>query len=163
MVSLALVGSKRVWYFELDIEVDFDLGFGLDFDFQQSSGAKIVIHLSYPHLPTGFSCMFFLIYGENLMKKEISTNFYGVLGYFCWTYKVSKFWVTKLFLNVIDIIHANKHAQYTNYGFHINFWNFFLMPFSLMTKKDFKQNLLHWPQFPFNATFLNELNVSLPS
>ena len=46
MVSLALVGLKRVWYFELDIEVDFDLGFGLDFDFQQSSGAKIVIHLS---------------------------------------------------------------------------------------------------------------------
>ena len=49
------------------------------------------------------------------------------------------------------LIHANEHTKYANCDLHINFWNFLLIPFCLMAKKDhFKQKLIHWPQILFN-------------
>ena len=59
----------------------------------------------------------------------------------------------KLCLDVSDVTHTNKHTKHANCGLHVNFWNFLLMPFCFMMKKDhFKQRLLLWPQVLFNYT-----------
>lgn len=49
------------------------------------------------------------------------------------------------------LIHVNERTKYANCDWHKNFWNFLLIPFCLMAKKDhFKQKLIHWPQIHFN-------------
>ena len=58
--------------------------------------------------------------------------------------------MSKLSLDVSDFIHANEHTKRANSGLDVNFWNFLLMPFYFMIKKDsFKQKLLLWAQVPF--------------
>ena len=55
-----------------------------------------------------------------------------------------------LYLDVSGGIHANEYTKHANRGLHVNFWNFLLMPFSFMMKKDnFKHKLLLLPQVPF--------------
>ena len=44
----------------------------------------------------------------NLWKKNIL--FYGRFDHFSWTYEVAKFWMIKLCLDVIGIMHANEHT-----------------------------------------------------
>ena len=47
-----------------------------------------------------------------------------------------------------DVIRLNEHTSFANFGFHINFWNFLLISFCFVMKKDsFKQKLLLWPEF----------------
>ena len=46
----------------------------------------------------------------NFMEKEPSAKFYGVLAHFSRTQKVPKFRITKLCLNVRDVIRANEHT-----------------------------------------------------
>ena len=46
----------------------------------------------------------------NFMDKEPSAKFYGVLAHFSRTQKVPKFRITKLCLNVRDVIRANEHT-----------------------------------------------------
>ena len=47
-------------------------------------------------------------------------------------------------LDVSDVVPANEHTQYANFGLHVNFWDFWSMPFCNMIKKDrFNQKLLH--------------------
>ena len=54
-----------------------------------------------------------------------------------------------------DVTHTNELKQYGKCGLHINFWNFWLMTFCFMVKKDcFKQKLFLWPQVPFNKHLL---------
>ena len=61
----------------------------------------------------------------------------------------------KLCLYVSDVIHANEQTKYANCGLHVNFWNFLLMSFCSVMKKDhFKQKLLRWPQVPFSKHWL---------
>ena len=57
--------------------------------------------------------------------------------------------MNKLYLDLSDVIHANKHTIYDNCGLHVNFRNFWLMPFYFMLK-----NMLLWPQVPFSFEFL---------
>ena len=42
----------------------------------------------------------------------------------------------KLYLGVSDVIHANEQTKYANCDLHVNFWNFLLMSFCLVTKKN---------------------------
>ena len=76
------------------------------------------------------------------MGKKPPIKFYGIFDQFLRTYEVSKFWMINLYLNVSDIMHANEHKKHANCGLHVNFWNFLLMLFCFMTKKDhFKDHL----------------------
>ena len=62
--------------------------------------------------------------------------------------------MVKLHLDVSNVIHVNEH---TKHGLHVNFWNYLLMPFYFMIKKD-NVKLLLWPQIPFKngrITFWN--------
>ena len=66
----------------------------------------------------------------------------------------------KLCLAVSDVTHGNENAKHANCGFHINFWNFLLMPFCVMMKEDqFKQKLL---LRPFKNTSLIVSFVKIP-
>ena len=88
---------------------------------------------------------FYLNIFVNFMEKEPSTNFY----HFSQTGEVTKFSMIQLCLNVCDVIQANKHTYFAAYGLYVNFWNFRLIAFCFMMRKDnFKQNLLLWPQIP---------------
>ena len=56
----------------------------------------------------------------------------------------------KLCIGVSDVIHANERTLTLNYSLHVNFQNFWLIPFSFMIKKIcFKKKLLLWPHIPF--------------
>ena len=72
----------------------------------------------------GFLCIFLLI----LWKKKL-LQFYARFDHFWWTYKVTKFWMIKLSR------HKWRHTcKYANYGLHVNFGKFWLMPFYFMIK-----------------------------
>ena len=74
------------------------------------------------------------------MEKKPPMKFCGVFTHFSRTYEVAKFWMIKLYLDVIDVLHGNEHTKQANCGWHVNFLNFLLMPFCFMIKKDhFKQ------------------------
>ena len=95
------------------------------------------------------------------MEKKPPINFYGVFDQFSRTYEVAKFWIIKLFLDVSDVIHAKEHKKHANRGLYVKFflleffWNFLLMQFSFMMKKDnFKQKLLLYPQVPYKRLLL---------
>ena len=79
-----------------------------------------------------FSFQFFFCFME--IKPPVKV--YGVFDNVSRIYKVKKFSTIKLYLSVSYAIHANKHMQYANCGLHVNFWNFLLMPFCFMMKKD---------------------------
>ena len=98
----------------------------------------------------GFLCFFFFFFAS-FMEKNPLINFYGAFDHFSWTYEVAMFWMIKLYLNEIDVIHANEHTKHANCGLHVNFWIFLLMSFCFMMKKKnhFKQKLLLWPQVSF--------------
>ena len=65
----------------------------------------------------------------------------------------------KLYIEVSDVIHANGHTKYANCTLHVNCWNFLLMSFCFMMKKDhFKQKLLLWPQVYFKINVLKLIN-----
>ena len=56
----------------------------------------------------------------------------------------------KLYFGVSDGIHVNEHTKHANCGLHRNFWNFLLMQFGFMMKKDdFKKKSVFEPKFPF--------------
>ena len=55
--------------------------------------------------------------------------------------------MNKLYLDFSDVIHANRHTIYANCGLHVNFCNFWFMPFMM-------KNMLLWPQVPFSFEFL---------
>ena len=78
--------------------------------------------------------VFFPFFYVSFMEKKRPIKFYGVFYYFPRTYEVAKFWMIKLCLNVIDVVHANGHTKHGIGGLHINFWNFFFMPFVLWSK-----------------------------
>ena len=56
------------------------------------------------------------------MEKESSTKFYGFM--------------IGLWLDVSHIIHANEHTLYSNCILQVNVWNFWLILFHSMMKKD---------------------------
>ena len=83
------------------------------------------------------------------MEKKLLKVLRCFYPFFSQTYEVAK--LTKLYLDVSDIIHKNEHTKYAKCGLPVNFWIFLLMSFSFMTKKDhFKQNLLLWLRVLFN-------------
>ena len=78
----------------------------------------------------------------SFMGKKPPIKFYGIFDQFLRTYEVSKFWMINLYLNLSDIMHTNEHKKHANCGLHVNFWNFLLMLFCFMMKKDhFKDHL----------------------
>ena len=94
------------------------------------------------------SLVFFAFFVRIIEKKPI--KFYGVFVQFWWTYEVAKFWIIKLYLDVHDIIHMNKHTKYASCDVPVRFWIFLLMSFCFMMKKDhFKQKLFLWLQVNF--------------
>ena len=58
----------------------------------------------------------------------------------------SFWWMIRHHFNVSKIIFVNDK---TNSGLQVNFWKIWLMPFSLIMKKYFKQKFLLCPQLPF--------------
>ena len=68
------------------------------------------------------SLIFFAFFVSFMEKKPI--KFSGVFDRFSQTYEVAKFVMIKSYLNVSDVIHANKHKKYATCGLHVNFWNF---------------------------------------
>ena len=91
---------------------------------------------------------FFLSF-VNFMENELSTKIDGAFDHFLETYKVTKFWMIKLYLHASDVINAIEHTYYANDGLHVNFWKCWLMPFCFMIKKDrFKQNFYFCLSFP---------------
>ena len=65
-----------------------------------------VIHANVKTFHNRFSEHVFV----NFMEKEPSAKFYGVLAHFSRTQKVPKFRITKLCLNVRDVIRANERT-----------------------------------------------------
>ena len=76
--------------------------------------------------------------------------------------KLLSFEWNKLYFGVSDGIHVNEHTKHANCGLDRNFWNFLLMQFGFMMKKDdFKQNLFLWSQVslkPKCAEFGSDVN-----
>ena len=71
-------------------------------------------------------------------------------NYYSQSCKGMKCCMTGQCLQVNDFILTNRHTEHANCGLHINFWNFWLMPFCFMIQKDyFKPKLLLWPQSSF--------------
>ena len=79
--------------------------------------------------------VFFALF-VSFMEKKPPIKFYSVFNHFLRSYQVKKFWMIKLYLDLSDVIHANKHTRYANCGLHINVWNFLFMRFCFMVKKD---------------------------
>ena len=66
----------------------------------------------------------------------------------------------KLCLAVSDVKHGNENARHADCAFHTNVWNFLLIPFRVMMKKDqFKRKFLLWP---FKNTSLIVSFVKIP-
>ena len=85
------------------------------------------------------SPLVFLAFFVRFMEKTpLITKFYGVFDHFPRTCEVVKFWTIKLYLYVIDVIHANEQTKYGNCSWRVNFRNFLVMSFSFMTKEDQK-------------------------
>ena len=80
-------------------------------------------------LTPGFLYIFLLVLWRWKLAK-----FYELFGHFSRTYKVVKFWVIQLHLDVSDVIHANGHTEHANCGLHVNFWNFYEYHFVLWWK-----------------------------
>ena len=98
----------------------------------------------------GFLCIVLLVF-LFLFYFIFFCMFYGVFDHFSRTCEVKKFWMIKLYLEVSDVIHANKHRKYANCVLHVNFRRFLLMRLSFMIKKGhFKLKFVLWPQVLFS-------------
>ena len=94
--------------------------------------------------------LFFLLIFVNFMEKEPSAKFCSIFDHYSQSCKGMKCCMTGQCLQVNDFILTNRHTEHANCGLHINFWNFWLMPFCFMIQKDyFKPKLLLWPQSSF--------------
>ena len=94
----------------------------------------------------------------SFMEKKAPIKFH-IFDHFSKAYKVVKFWMIELYLNVIDIIHLNRQTKHANCDLHVNFCNFLWMPFCFMMKKDhFIRKMVLWPQVPFKD---NDLDVAI--
>ena len=92
----------------------------------------------------------FLFFFASFIKRKPPIKFYGVFDHISRTCRVKKLWMIKLYLDVCDFIHVNKHRNYANWGLYLKVSNILLMSFCFMVKKDlFKPKLLLWPQIPF--------------
>ena len=99
--------------------------------------------------------VFFAFFVTFMEKIPLIIKFYGVFDHFSRTCYVAKFWTTKLYLYVSDVIHANEQKKYANCDLRVIFWNFLQISLCfVMTKDHFKQKLLLWPHVPFK-NFLN--------
>ena len=55
------------------------------------------------------------------MEKKTPIKFYDAFDHFSRTYEVAKYRSIKLYLDVSDVVHANKHANYDICDLHVNF------------------------------------------
>ena len=94
----------------------------------------------------GFLCIVLLVFFVLFFLHVL-----WCFDHFSRTCEVKKFWMIKLYLEVSDVIHANKHRKYANCILHVNFRRFLLMRLSFMIKKGhFKLKFVLWPQVLFN-------------
>ena len=106
--------------------------------------------MSYPRVYKTVHLWFSLHF--SVQEKKSPIKFHGVFVHFSRNCEVAKFSVIKLCLDVSNAIHANEHTKYANCGLPLIFGIFLLMQqFFIMKNDHFKQNLLLWPQFPFNV------------
>ena len=68
------------------------------------------------------------------MEKKPS-KFYCV-NHFSRTNEIAKFRMINFYLDVSDTVHANERTKQGNCLLHVNIWNFLLMLFCFMMKKD---------------------------
>ena len=54
------------------------------------------------------------------MEKKFAIKFYDVFDYYSRSYKVAKFSIMELYLDVRDVIHAKGHTKHANCGFPTN-------------------------------------------
>ena len=95
---------------------------------------------SYPPEYRTFSPWFSPHVFVSFIEKKSLIKFYDVCYHFSWTYKVAKFWMIKLYLNISVVIQTNQHTKHANCDLNVNFWDFLLMSFCFLVKKDhFKQ------------------------
>ena len=112
-----------------------------------------IIPRKYKTCHPWFSLDFLLVFME---KTPPTIKFYSIFHHLSRNREAAKFWIIKLYLNVNDVIHANEQTKYANCSLHKNFWNFLLMSFCFMIKRNyFKQKLLLWHLVPFK--FLEKL------
>ena len=94
----------------------------------------------------GFLCIVLLVFFVLFFLHVL-----WCFDHFSRTCEVKKFWMIKLYLEVSDVIHANKHRKYANCILHVNFRRFLLMRLSFMIKKGhFKLKFVLWPQVLFS-------------
>ena len=131
-------------------------------------GSSIIHYLRdvIPANVQNISPLFFVLFCLFLLDlwRKNPIKFYDFFAYSLRTYEVLKFWLIKLYFDLNDIIHANKHTEYANCGLAVNFWIFSLMSSCFMMKKDhFKQKLFIWRQVPFKHISVSFVSVGCAS
>lgn len=58
---------------------------------------------------------------DNFIEKKASCKVLWCFSPFSWTYKVMKFQMIKLYLDISNTIHTNEHTKHANSGSHVNF------------------------------------------
>ena len=121
--------------------------------YRSYKGTKFRIQRKWRHIlqctkyfTPGFLCIVLLVFFVLFFLHVL-----WCFDHFSRTCEVKKFWMIKLYLEVSDVIHANKHRKYANCILHVNFRRFLLMRLSFMIKKGhFKLKFVLWPQVLFN-------------
>ena len=121
--------------------------------YRSYKGTKFRIQRKWRHIlqctkyfTPGFLCIVLLVFFVLFFLHVL-----WCFDHFSRTCEVKKFWMIKLYLEVSDVIHANKHRKYANCILHVNFRRFLLMRLSFMIKKGhFKLKFVLWPQVLFS-------------
>ena len=121
--------------------------------YRSYKGTKFRIQRKWRHIlqctkyfTPGFLCIVLLVFFVLFFLHVL-----WCFDHFSRTCEVKKFWMIKLYLEVSDVIHANKHRKYANCVLHVNFRRFLLMRLSFMIKKGhFKLKFVLWPQVLFS-------------
>ena len=110
--------------------------------------------MPYLQIYKTFQPWFYLHFLLNLRRKKSHKVFWCVCPCFffffmiLWSYKVID---DQTVSQRRDVIHANEHTKYANCGLPVKSWNFLLMSFCFMMKKDhFEQKMFLWPPVPLN-------------
>ena len=121
--------------------------------YRSYKGTKFRIQRKWRHIlqctkyfTPGFLCIVLLVFFVLFFLHVL-----WCFDHFSRTCEVKKFLMIKLYLEVSDVIHANKHRKYANCILHVNFRRFLLMRLSFMIKKGhFKLKFVLWPQVLFD-------------
>ena len=80
------------------------------------------------------TCLHLFVILWTLSERPVD-KFFDPFDPFFRNYEVTKFWMTRRYLNVSDTIAANEYKYHAKCGLHVNFWSFLLMSFCFMIEK----------------------------